>query len=147
MKDLQTLARGFLVLVEASLPPLASTAFEHVPAIAPATKWVYDASDRAVVPPSALQQALPPWPAGLRAAGTAWLELIVDEKGQVESATLTAPFYSPYDRLLLDAARTWRYRPASCGGQPVKFRRLLEVVAGPQSSPSPETDALHPAAR
>jgi hypothetical protein len=33
-----------------------------------------------------------------------------------------------YDPLLMTAARDWRYRPATAGGVPVKYRKLIQVV-------------------
>ena len=116
------------------------------PAIAPATKSIYDASDAGVVPPVIVAQAIPPWPAALRGGGRAVVEVIVDENGGVESVTMAPPFNSPYDELLVAAARTWRYKPAQCGGQAVKFRRRVQIVAGPRPPSQPE-DALHPVAR
>lgn len=138
VKDLATLARGFLVLVMANTPPLASVPLARDVGIAPAMKSVYDASDAGVVPPSVVQQRLPRWVAGVRTAGgEAVLELIVDENGRVEAATMVVPFNSPYDALLLEAARQWQYVPARCGGQAVKFRRLVRFVAGSQPGGPP----------
>lgn len=147
VKDLATLARGFLVLVAANAPPLPSTAIARNVGFAPALKSIYDADDPGVVPPSVIEQVVPRWPVGLRAVRAAVLELIVDERGGVESATMAVPFDSPYDRMLLEAAKAWRYRPALCGGQPVKFRRVVRLVAGSPPAQSPDADGLHPAAR
>jgi TonB family protein len=138
VKDLATLARGFLVLVAANTPPLASMTLAQNVGIAPAMKSVYDATDTGVVPPSVVQQRLPRWVAGARTSGgEGVLELIVDENGRVEAATMVVPFNSPYDALLLEAARQWQYVPARCGGQAVKFRRLVRFVAGSQPGGPP----------
>ena len=32
-----------------------------------------------------------------------------------------------YDTLLMTAARDWRYQPATLGGKPVKFRKLIQI--------------------
>ena len=32
------------------------------------------------------------------------------------------------DSQLMAAARDWRYRPATAGGVPVKYRKLIEIV-------------------
>jgi hypothetical protein len=59
------------------------------------------------------------------------LEIVVDETGKVESAVLATPVWPAYNSTLLAAASRWRYRPAVKAGQPVKYRRLLEVVLNP----------------
>jgi tetratricopeptide (TPR) repeat protein len=131
-RDARTLASAFLDLIGVNVPPLLSTALAFAVPVAPATKLVYGNDDEGIVPPVVVEQRLPPWPPSLRTApgARAVVELMIDEKGAVESAVMAPPFNSPYDELLLAAARTWRYRPALCGQQPVKFRRRVQVVAG-----------------
>ena len=36
-----------------------------------------------------------------------------------------------YDRIALDASRSWRYKPATRDGTPVKFRKLVQVKIEP----------------
>lgn len=141
LKDLQTLARGFLTLVMAATPPIRSTPLAMPVSIAPATKDLYDGGDEGIVPPVVVEQRVPAWPAGLRPApsATAVVEVVVNERGEVESARLAPPFDSPYDELLLAATKAWRYRPALCGRQPVKFRRRVQIVAGPPPGSEAET--------
>ena len=33
-----------------------------------------------------------------------------------------------YDPLLLSAAKGWKYRPATRDGQPVRFRKIIQVT-------------------
>ena len=33
-----------------------------------------------------------------------------------------------YDTLLVNAAREWKYRPATMNGTPVRFRKLIQVT-------------------
>ena len=47
------------------------------------------------------------------------IEVVIDENGSVASAAVTTPVYPSYDQRLLQAARSWRYKPARKGGQPV----------------------------
>lgn len=149
VQDLQTLARGFLVLVGANAPPLRGTPLALPAIIVPATKTIYDAGDTGIVPPVVVEQRVPAWPPGLQPARstTGVIEVTINERGEVESAAMAPPFNTVYDEVLLTAAKTWRYRPALCGQQPVKFRRRIQIVAGPQSPQLPEGDVLHPAAR
>jgi hypothetical protein len=32
-----------------------------------------------------------------------------------------------YDRVILEAARQWRYKPATLDGVPVKYRRIVQI--------------------
>jgi TonB family protein len=59
------------------------------------------------------------------------MEVVVDENGSVTSAAITEPVYPSYDQQLLQAAKSWRYRPARRAGQPVKYRRAVSIVLAP----------------
>lgn len=86
-----------------------------------------------VVLPEALSQPLPRWvlPPGLPGREPrAWqgtLEIIIDEKGDVASATLQRSFHPTYDAQLIKAAMSWKYRPARKNGVPVRFLKLVYV--------------------
>lgn len=56
------------------------------------------------------------------------LELVIDETGAVESVLMKAPFSPLYDRLAVAAAVEWRYKPATLGGVPVKYRKVVQIV-------------------
>jgi len=62
--------------------------------------------------------------------------VIIDETGAVESATLTAPINPAYDNIALLAAKTWLYKPATLNGQPVKYRKAIQIVLKPASATS-----------
>jgi len=53
--------------------------------------------------------------------------VIIDETGAVESARMRVSLNGNYDRLVLDAARTWQYQPATVNGVPVRFRKIVQV--------------------
>ncbi len=53
---------------------------------------------------------------------------MVDEKGGVVNAAIRQSIHPVYDALLLAAARTWRYRPATKGGVPIRDDRRIRVV-------------------
>ena len=55
------------------------------------------------------------------------LEIIIDETGEVESATIRMSVNPVYDRLVLATARSWRYKPATLAGEPVKFRKMVQL--------------------
>jgi hypothetical protein len=60
------------------------------------------------------------------------LEVIISESGTVDSAILRDPVAIFYDNALLEAAMSWRFQPATLDGQPVKYRKLLEIVHSPR---------------
>jgi protein TonB len=81
--------------------------------------------------PAALRQDLPPFSGRVSEAATGALEIVINEKGQVESATIRETVSQAYDRLAVDAARNWRFRPATLDGVPVKFRKLISITVRP----------------
>ncbi len=57
------------------------------------------------------------------------MDVVIGEDGTVEVATLRGSINRRYDEIALAAARTWRYKPATRMGVPVKFNKfvLIEV--------------------
>jgi hypothetical protein len=130
LSDLRTLAQGFYELsAKAAAPPPPPP-----PQPAPVTQSfvrIYSADDVNVVPPIALRQVFPPFPARLVPAGQGVVEVVVDETGIVESTSLRQPVNPQYDAIVLGAAKTWLYKPASLDGVPVKYRKMIQVVLRP----------------
>jgi TonB family protein len=89
---------------------------------------VYSADDLFVVGPVVIQQSLPPFPSNIAIAGQGVLEVVIDETGQVESTAMRVPVSPRYDRMALDAARNWKFRPAMLNGQPVKYRKMVQIT-------------------
>lgn len=90
-----------------------------------------------VVPPVAVQQSVPPWPAALAASRrdalkfaqpNGVLELVITKAGTVESAKLVKGIDPFYDVLLLNAARQWKYQPATRNGEPIEFVKRLAIA-------------------
>jgi TonB-like protein len=138
LSDLRVLAVGFRDLsVSAAAPPpvpVRETAATATPVlvkpaptadVAPAR--IYAASDTQVLPPTAVKQALPNFPAQLTMANRGVLDLLIDEAGNVESATMRESVNPRYDSQLLAAARSWQYRPALLNGKPVKYRKMVQI--------------------
>jgi hypothetical protein len=123
-----------VTLADAAIPP-APTAL--TPAAAPVMtlivlepERIYSVEDTDVTPPADLDRRLPPWNPPNRAVALPLsrgiLDLLIDAHGRVLSAQLRAPISPFYDDALLAAARTWKFRPATRDGQPVKYlKRLL----------------------
>jgi TonB family protein len=130
--DLKTLAAGFLDLARSALAPPPPPKPEPAPApAAPPVPRIYGGDDTSVTQPVVIRQDIPPWPRlpvppvvpkikGL-------LEIVIGENGEVESAVLRRPMNKVFDESLLNAARRWKYQPATKDGKPVKFRKLIEI--------------------
>lgn len=138
--DLRTVASAFRDLSQAlTRPPdppsqIASAAAPDNRATPPpALPTVYRDGDPGLVVPEALNQALPRWVLPARAAGRElrdWLgvlEVVIDENGDVVSATLRKSFHPDYDSQLVKAAMSWKYRPAQKDGAPVRFLKIVSV--------------------
>jgi len=54
------------------------------------------------------------------------VSFIVGIDGRVHSPLVLASTGSPEDRTILDAVRTWRYRPATCNGVPTDAEAKVE---------------------
>ncbi len=86
-------------------------------------------SSPAFVPPSLLADSPAPYPPELvsaRVAGVVKLEVLVDDEGEVETATLVEGLHPLLDRAALHAAPSLRFTPATLEGQPVAVRLFFE---------------------
>jgi len=144
LSDLRTLADGFHQLsLQALTPPLVPAA-PLAPVVAAAPKpaavapaapeppKVYSAADNGVVAPVAIRQELPPYNGLVDHQIVGALEVLIDEQGRVIAATMRGPVMPQYDRLAVQAAQSWRYRPATLNGVPVKFRKFIQVSITPK---------------
>jgi hypothetical protein len=153
LDDLRLTVDGFLDLARAAsearvaaLPaevqtpdpvsPRNSSVPEPPPSPPPVTgaPRIYDSTSTDVDPPIAIFQRAPStsWPrelsvsiSGIRKPGT--LSIVIGETGNVEDAAMIEPVQPVYDRLLLVAARGWKYRPATKAGVPVRYRKTIRI--------------------
>ena len=95
--------------------------------VAAKPKPIFSAANAEVVPPSAIKQVLPVFPAQIGAAAQGLLEIVIDESGSVESVTMRVSVNPYYDGTALQAARLWKYHPATLKGEPVKYRKSIQV--------------------
>lgn len=144
LSDLRTLAVGFEELsAKAAAPPppppapvvAAPVVTAPPPPPAPVAFRVYSGEDRDVIPPTAINQVLPPFPGTVVIPRTGLLEVLISETGEVESAVMTQTVTSAYDRAALTAARTWRFKPATVNGVPVKYRKSVQIAVKPGQPP------------
>ena len=135
--DLKQLSDGFLRLAELEVLAAAKAAADAAAEEERRAPRVYTASDRDVISPVPVAQALPEWRAPTaelaRARLRGVLELLIDEQGRVETASLREPLSPGYDDRLLRAAREWKFVPAKKGDQAVRYIRIVEIVLQPQS--------------
>jgi periplasmic protein TonB len=136
LSDLKMLASGFHDLaVKAAAPPPApapvAAAPPKVEPMAARVPRVYAPSDSNVVAPVTVRQAVPPYPGRVLVGGSVVMDIIIDESGAVESATIASPPNQTYDRLVLGATKTWQYQPATLNGAPVKYRKRIQISLVP----------------
>src|SRR5438093_504708 len=138
LSQLRSLAIGFRDLAAAAAPPAPSTLPERpstpppvaapapAPPLRPAAPRIYSWDDANVVPPIVLRQAMPALgDMFVQRQGT--VEIIVNETGLVETATMTLKVNAVYDGLVLAATRNWRFKPATVDGVTVKFRNTIQL--------------------
>ena len=143
LSDLKVLASGFHDLAsKASPPPEAPPAEAPVPLAPPAPPAptgpvIYGPEDVNVVPPQTVRQTVPPYPGRILLSGMATMDVIINENGSVDSATIVTSLNPQYDRMAVNAARNWQYKPASLNGVPVKYRKRLQLTVVPDTSNRP----------
>jgi len=132
LSDLKMLATGFhdLAAKAAAPPPAPAAPAAAAPAVVQAAR-IYTPSDTDVVPPVTVRQAVPPYPGRLLVGGALLMDVIIDTAGEVESAVIATPPNPAYDKLVLGAAKSWQYQPATLNGKPVKFRKRIQISLVP----------------
>jgi TonB family protein len=137
LSDLKTLASGFRDLSVQAVPaPPPVAAYVALPPPVeqkPTMAKIYTGTEPGVIPPVAIVQDFPKFPGRVPSGGIAGaVEIVIDQNGAVESATMQTPVLSGYDSIVVAAARNWRYRPARVNGQPVKFRKSIRITVVPE---------------
>lgn len=136
LPDLRVLVAGFLDLsARAAAPPpdpkpAAPQPAAPTPAILPTPGRVYVAEDEGVSVAVPIKQEVPRVPNTItsQARDRGLLELIIDEQGRVVTVMLRMSVHPIYDAQLMAAARDWKYLPATVGGRPVKFRKMVQIT-------------------
>ena len=131
LSDLRTLAGGFQELAAKSAappppPPAPVVALPPPPPLA--APRIYNGDESNVIPPTVVNQTLPPFSERILIPRSGKLEVVIDEFGAVESAIMTASVTQAYDAMALRATKAWRYKPATANGAPVKFRKTVQIT-------------------
>jgi hypothetical protein len=90
---------------------------------------VYTSTDATVIPPVMVRPVLPKEPppgVPLHQIGT--IDVWVDENGDVEQVRLMSPANRYQERMLVSAAKMWKFRPAFKDGHPVRYRTRVRLT-------------------
>ena len=135
LSDIKTLASGFRDLAVKSVPPPpAPKPVEAKPVVRP-VKAFYTSDDRDVLPPVAVIQRVPKYPANVTRPLQGVVQFVIDENGAVQTPTMPVSIDMSYDGMVISAAKKWQYTPAMLDGKPVKYMKRLTIsvaVAPPQ---------------
>lgn len=142
LSDLKMLASGFHDLASKASPPEAPPVEVPAPAPPPAPPAatgpvIYGPEDLNVVPPQTVRQIVPSFPGRILLSGMATMDLIINENGSVDSATIVTSLNPQYDRMAVNAARNWQYKPATLNGVAVKYRKRLQLTVVPEATNRP----------
>ena len=121
------------VAVATSAAPVAIPRNELPPpvvlGVGPVDNVVYSPSDSAVIPPVLVRPVLPRQPPpGVPESQIGTIELVVDEQGDVEGVRLISPANRFHERMLVSAAKMWKFRPAFKDGHPVRYRARVRLT-------------------
>jgi TonB family protein len=139
LSDLRLLVAGFLDLSAAAAAPPPEPVNEPRPA-APATPpppskpafdpdHIFTASDPNVIAPVAMKQEVPRVPSTIatQTRDRGILELVIDQQGRVTSIDVKVRMHPMFDSQLIQAAKDWRYKPATLDGKAVRYRKLVQI--------------------
>jgi hypothetical protein len=102
---------------------------EDVTAVSEDDANVYTSIDATVIPPVMVRPVLPKEPppgVPLHQIGT--IDVWVDENGDVEQVRLMSPANRYQERMLVSAAKMWKFRPAFKDGHPVRYRTRVRLT-------------------
>ena len=140
VSELRELGSGFLELSKA-LPAKPKPADP-----APAASVAPRAS--VIVPPTVIQQRLPPWvpdPVSRATEFRGAVRVQISADGKVTNAEILKSVHPAYDQALLRAARGWLYEPAKKDGVAISSEKTVEVaVTPPQPKPGSTADKSLP---
>jgi hypothetical protein len=136
LADLKMLAEGFLSLSNAEAARNVSPQPGKTPDVSTGAATVYSALDVDVSAPVELERKMPAWdppdPVTRNTIFQGLLEVVIDERGAVESAVLKRPVYPSYNAALIASTRQWRFVPAMRNGIAVKYRKGFDIILRPQ---------------
>jgi hypothetical protein len=128
--DLRMLSTGFLDLIAVSQVTPQPAPVSAAPQLiaSPLIPSIYDDTDPRIRPPVAVSQPYPSWrrPKEDARSHGGTLSVVIDENGDVIAASTQGDLLS-YDVPLTRAAQSWKFRPATKDGVPVKYRKVIAI--------------------
>ena len=94
----------------------------------PIESRVYSEQDFGVSPPTMVYPKLPSGPRPDSLPSSSYVEVVVDEYGQVQRVRLRATEPSLNDRMIVSAVKAWQFAPAVKDGVPVKYTLRVPVA-------------------
>jgi tetratricopeptide (TPR) repeat protein len=132
--DLRLLAKGFVDLISRSAAPPPAPASTPAPAKRveappPPSNVIHTVGESGVTPPVVISQVMPPWRPSRQDTRNyeAVVSIIIDETGAVTDLNIDGMLQPAYEAALRRAAPSWRFRPATLKGVPVKYRKNVAV--------------------
>jgi hypothetical protein len=93
------------------------------------TIGIYSSGDSDVQAPVMVRPVLPTAPpTDVPANQLGTLELLVNERGNVEHVRLVSPFNRHQERMIVANAKTWKFTPATRDGRPVKYHSRVRLT-------------------
>jgi protein TonB len=94
---------------------------------------LFTACDKSVTPPRVTREERPNYPRDAIAAkvqGAVWVQAVVTREGKPDDLRVVRSLdtVSGLDRAAIDAAKRWRFKPATRDGQPVPSLVVLELT-------------------
>ena len=127
LSDIKTLASGFRDLaVKSTPPPPPPPKIVEAKPVRP-VKAVYTSDDRDVLPPVAVSQRVPKYPANVNRPMQGVVQFVIDENGTVQTPSMPVSIDMSYDGMVISAAKRWQYTPAMLDGKPVKYLKRLTI--------------------
>src|SRR5262249_46357507 len=89
-----------------------------------------------IVPAIAIKQTMPPWTpldgVSRQATFTGEIRVHISSLGHVDGAEIVRSVHPVYDRLLVNAARSWEYQPATRNGLATPSEQVIQVQLKPR---------------
>lgn len=90
---------------------------------------VFTAADSTVTPPVIVRPVLPKeLPPGVPPEQVGTIEVVVDEQGDVLHVRLVSPANRFHERMLVSAAKMWKFRPAYKDGRAVRYMTRVRLT-------------------
>jgi hypothetical protein len=118
-----------VVAVDEPTPPLAPLPTPVETTAVVIDDNVYSSRDAAVLPPVLVRPVLPKDPPpGVPDADIGTIEILVNEQGDVQQVKLVSPANRFPEKMLVSAAKMWKFRPAFKDGHPVRYLARVRLT-------------------